>query len=120
MRACSILIAVLLGLGSGCVLADEVDDAMALVRQGKADEAYRLLLPLSRLQTGNTRLDVMLGIAALDSGRAEEAIVALERALSRQPALTAVRADLARAYLAVGRYVDARRELKQVMASKST
>lgn len=107
-----------MALGGVCsnARADEADDAMALLRAGKAEQAYQLLAPLLEKQADDPRYAIVLGVAALDSGRPQPAILAFESALKRNPGLTAVRADLARAYLASARYSDAKRELTQVLA----
>lgn len=98
------------------VHADEVDDALTLLRQGKAEQAYRLLAPWHEKRRGDIRYSVMEGIVALESGRAEIAIRDFEFTLGRNPALTAVRADLGRAYLASGRFADAAREFRRVLS----
>ncbi len=96
--------------------ADEVDDAIALLRAGKADAAYQLLAPLIDKEVGNERFYLTLGAVALDSGRPQVAVAALKHALLKNPRLTVARVDLARAYLALTLYADAKRELTQLLA----
>jgi len=109
-------LALLACLISAVVWADEVDDAIALLRAGKAEQAYQLLAPLIDKQAGNERFDLTMGAVALDSGRPLVAVAALELALLKNPRLTVARVDLARAYLALTRYADAKRELTELLA----
>lgn len=78
--------------------------------------AYALLAPLEAARAGQPDFDCLLGIAALDSGRASRAIFALERVLAVEPGNALARAEIARAYLAAGEAENARTELAQVRA----
>lgn len=91
-----------------------LDDARRLLAAGDARGAYALLAPLESLRAGQPEFDYLLGIAALDSGRATRAIFALERVLAVQPDNTLARAEIGRAYLAAGEAENARSELAQV------
>lgn len=86
-------------------LDEIVSQAIALEQQGKAADAYRLLQPLVATRAGDPDFDYALGLAAADSGRAGEAIVALQRVLALQPGNAQARAELARAY-ALGGDID--------------
>ncbi|MBI5436409.1 MAG: hypothetical protein HY937_04805 [Nitrosomonadales bacterium] len=69
---------------SGSVLAAEdglLAQADKLLKGGKAKEAYVLLEPHQSELAGDQNYDYLLGIAALDSGKPNEAIFALERVL---------------------------------------
>lgn len=85
-------------------------DAGALIKDGKADSAYKLLAPHEFQYAGQTRFDYMIGIAALDSGKPDMATLALERVLAVNPDHTAARLDIARAYYQLGDFPRARTE----------
>ena len=53
--------------------------------QAQAEQTYRTLAPQAASRAGDPAFDYALGIAALDSGRIGEAIIALQRALAVQP-----------------------------------
>lgn len=93
------------------------DQARALLGSARAQEAYALLLPLEPQRAGDPEYDYLLGIAALDAGNAERAVFALERVLALQPGHAQARAEIARAYIALGDRDGAKRELETVKAS---
>lgn len=118
-RATSLITSIVLGLAltllSLSALADQVlDRAKRLLEQKQPSQAYALLLPLEPERAGDPAYDYLLGIAALDSGQRERAIFALERVLAVQPDNALARAEIARAYLAVGERDTARREFESV------
>jgi len=92
------------------------DRAGALLKRGDAKAAYELLLPLESQRAGDPEFDYLLGIAALDAGDAERAVFALERVLALQPDNPVARAEIARAYYAMGEREQARREFEAVRA----
>ncbi|MFP6681395.1 MAG: tetratricopeptide repeat protein, partial [Gammaproteobacteria bacterium] len=99
--------------------ADVEDDnpitrAQALVDAGKANEALTLLRPFQPQLEGEPAFDYVFGLAALDSGYAVEAIFALERVVDTVPNHGPARAELARAYLALGEVDDAKAEFEKV------
>lgn len=85
--------------------------AEALVRAGKAEQAWQLLIPHEARHAGRPEFDYPLAVAALNSGRPSRATFILERILSVQPGHYAARLELARSYLALRDYERARREL---------
>jgi tetratricopeptide (TPR) repeat protein len=104
-----------LAAGSGTALGDALtDQAKGLLEQGRAKEAYQLLLPRESERAGEVEFDYLLGIAANDAGEHERAVFALERVLALQPRHHLARAEIARAYLALGEREAARRELETV------
>jgi len=106
---------VLLATFSGMVKADALtDQAKALLDQGKGAAAYELLIKEEPARAGNPDYDLLLGLAALDAGHNTNAIFALERVLAVQPENARARAEIARAYLAVGETKTARREFETV------
>jgi outer membrane protein len=90
------------------------DRASALLQRGDAKAAYELLLPLEPQRAGDPQYDYLLGIAALDAGDPERAVFALERVLALQPDNALARAEIARAYYAMGEREAARREFEAV------
>lgn len=95
--------------------APDLAQADALIRAGKADEAWRLLSPHEFAQAGQESFDYLLGVAALDSGRADRATLIFERVLAVSPNHAAARLDMARGYFALGDYVRARTEFESVL-----
>ncbi|MGH7347136.1 MAG: tetratricopeptide repeat protein [Candidatus Rokuibacteriota bacterium] len=84
-------------------------------------EELRILLELdprsvrAHILAGNVLLEVP-GFAGGDRAKAEEHF---KKALEIDPRFTNARVDLARVYIADGRYADARRELQRVVAETS-
>jgi tetratricopeptide (TPR) repeat protein len=90
------------------------DRAKRLLEQKQAKQAYDLLLPQEAARAGDPEFDYLLGIAAIDSGEPERGVFALERVLAVQPNNHVARAEIARAYLALGERDSARREFETV------
>jgi outer membrane protein len=88
--------------------------AEQLLAGQKPQEAYRLLLDAESRYGGNADFDLSLGRAALAAGKPAEAVFALERALTVQPDLPQVRAELGRAYFYLGENAAAKAELTAV------
>lgn len=104
-------------LSSGTAMAVEdglVKQADKLLKSGKAQEAYTLLTPQQSERAGDPDFDYRLGLAALDSGHPNEAIFALERVLAIKPDHLQARAEIARAYLAVGETASSKQEFETV------
>lgn len=91
-----------------------IEVAQALVDEGKADEAFTLLRSLQPQLEGEPAFDYVFGLAALDSGRTVEALFALERVVDAFPNHGPARAELARAYLALGETDDAKDQFEKV------
>src|SRR4051812_23571635 len=105
------------------VLLASVADALAqtaterarnLLREGKAQQAFELLEPQAD-QLADAESAYLLGIAALDVGKAGLAIMAFERALAYDPAYAIARAELVRALVETGETDQARRELARLL-----
>ncbi len=96
-------------------VAPEMARAEQLLRAGRADEAWRLLSPHEFAQAGREDFDYLLGVAALDSGRADLATLVFERVLAVSPNHAAARLDMGRAYFALGDMERARTEFESVM-----
>ena len=100
---------------SWATAADEVlEQAQTLLNGGQAQAAYELLKPLEEMRAGEPGYDYLLGLAALDTGNHVEAVFALERVVDLNPNHGPARAELARAYIALGETDDARTEFDKV------
>ncbi len=89
--------------------------AERLLAEGKADEAWKLLSPHEFALAGREDFDYVLGVAALESGRADLATLILERVLAVNPNHAAARLDMGRAYYALGDFERARAEFDSVL-----
>ena len=103
-----------LGLCEAQTASNPITEAQALIDAGKANEAFALLRPLQPRLEGEPAFDYVFGLAALDSGRTVDAIFALERVVDAFPNHGPARAELARAYLALGETDDAKIEFEKV------
>lgn len=100
-------------------LADEsLRKAREFLDAKQYGKAYALLEPEADARAGEPEFDYLLGIAALDSGRATVAVFALERVLLAQPDNAGARAELARAHLRLGEHDQARHEFENVKRSE--
>lgn len=95
----------------------ELGRAQRLLREGKAEQAWRLLSPLERQHAGQPEFDYLLAVAALESGRANLATFVLERVIVANPGHVAARLELARAYFALSDFERAQRELDFLASS---
>ena len=83
---------------------EAIERARRLLAAGDAKQAYTELAAVRDKLTGMPEFDYLLGVAALDSGQIEEAIIAFERVLALMPNHAGAQMDLARAYYAAGSY----------------
>ena len=97
--------------------APELSRAQAFLREGKSEEAWRLLSPLERQHAGQPDFDYLLAVAALESGRPNLATFILERVVVVNPGHVAARLELARAFFALGDFERAEREFQLVLRS---
>ncbi len=117
VRACPLGVAAAFCLASALAQADALtDEARRLIAKGEAKQAYELLRREEDSRAGESEFDYLLGIAALDAGVPDRAVLALERVLAVQPGNLRARAEIARAYLALGERENARREFEAVRA----
>lgn len=100
--------------GSPCAQGAPADEVRALLDQGRAREAYDLARRHPE-ELGKPEFDFYYGIAAVDSGRAGEGVLALERYIVRFPGNDRARLELARAYFILGELVRARDEFEAVL-----
>lgn len=95
--------------------ADQLtDEAHALLNAGQGKAAYALLEPQESARAGDPGYDFLLGLAALDIGQNTRAVFALERVLAMEPNNVRARAEIGRAYLALGEVETARQEFETV------
>jgi outer membrane protein len=89
--------------------------AEALLADKKASEAYSLLTSHELDMAGSPTFDYLLGLAALDSGRVNDAAFALERVVSAQPAFAGARIELARAQFERGELALSRAQFEYLL-----
>lgn len=113
-------IGICLALAAPLVWADVdlavLEKAEGLLKSGRSEEAYLLLEPLELSGAGDQVYDYLLGTAALESNRPSKASFVYERILAVAPNFIGVRADMGRAYLALGDYGRAKIEFESVLA----
>jgi tetratricopeptide (TPR) repeat protein len=93
-----------------------LENAEALLKAGKADDSYKLLESLEVEGAGDLVYDYLLGTAALESNRPSKATFVYERILAVAPAYVGVRADMGRAYFALGDFGRAKIEFETVLS----
>ncbi|HET6265619.1 MAG TPA: tetratricopeptide repeat protein [Usitatibacter sp.] len=100
------LVALAAALFSTGALADPqaLERARTFLATGNPKAAYAELIALEKQLTGQIEYDYLLGVAALDTGRNDEAIIAFERVLAVNPNHAGAQMDLSRAYYASGSY----------------
>lgn len=94
--------------------AAPADEVKALLDRGDAAGAYALARQHPD-QLGNPAFDFFFGVAAIDSGRAGEGVLALERYVINFPANQQARLELARGYFVLGENQRAREEFSGVL-----
>lgn len=110
---------VLAGVFAAPVRADDVlKDSAAALDRGEAAAVYARLAPLESERAGDPVFDLLLGIAAIDSGQPTRAVFALERVVMIQPGNARAHAELARAYAVLGEKDAAKAEMARVDRSQ--
>ena len=89
-------------------LREALQTAETRLAAGDAQSAYGVLQPLAGAHGGNAYFDYLLGVAALDTGRIAEAIMALQRSAAAAPQFSGARMELARAHFDAGEPDEAR------------
>lgn len=100
-----------LGLARAATLGDEIQ---AEIKAGRAQAAWELAQRHLPEHAGEPEFDFAAGLAALEAGQPQQAVMALERVLIVQPNHHRARLELARAYFQLGDYAAARREFQAV------
>jgi len=103
------------GLALGQAAKPDLGRAERLLGAGDADGAWKLLSPHELALAGDEAFDYLLGVAALETGRADLATLILERVLAVNPNHAAARLDMGRAYFALGDFERARTEFDAVV-----
>ena len=91
-----------------------LQEARQLLQKQDPQAAYELLEPHTPSYSTAEDFNYLLGIAALDSGRPSQAVLALERVLALNPDHMLARAEIGRAFLALRETQAARREFQTV------
>ncbi len=81
-----------------------LDEAKRLIAAMNPKQAYMILIVEQDKLAGNVEYDYLLGLAAVDSGKIDDAIIAFERVLSKEPNNAGAQLDLARAYFNAGSF----------------
>ena len=117
-----VLLCMALSVRAGLVAAQALENpvlgrADALLRANEPQKAWELLLPLEGRYAGQPDFDYLLGIAALESGRANRATFILERVVIVNPGHMAARLEMGRAYFVLRDFERAEREFVYVLKS---
>jgi tetratricopeptide (TPR) repeat protein len=94
-----ILVATLLSCPAAFAQTDDATliKADAMIKEGKAADAFALLEPLEAKLAGNATYDYLLATAALQAGNPSRATFIYERILALNPEFIGVRAEIGRA-----------------------
>ena len=95
-----------------------LDNAALFLQQKNPQSAYRLLESYEDEYAGWWEYDYLLGVAALESGKSNLAIFALQRSLAMNPNLVGAHVDLGRAYFEVNELVPAKAEFETVLKNQ--
>jgi len=106
IRQTALIAAVLCAHWAAPALADPkvIQSAQRLLAAGNPKQAHAELQAIADKMSGNVEFDYLLGVAALDSGKIDEAIIAFERVLAVNPNHAGAKLDLARAYYTSGAF----------------
>jgi hypothetical protein len=110
-----IVAAALLAVPAVTVAEGDLAGAAELLRQGKHQQAYDLLLPAKDARSGDAEFNYLLGRAAFGAGRADEAQALFERSLELRPDSVDAHLALGRALFAQGLYGEALIEFETVL-----
>lgn len=94
----------------------ELVSAQDLLAQGDNQSAYSQLRATELEHSGNPEYDYWLGVAALRAGESSHALMALERAILRQPTHAGARMERVAALVQLDQLGTAKREIKQLQA----
>lgn len=94
----------------------QLRQAQAMIESGKPEEAYAILAPLESQLAGNVEYDYLLGVSAVNSGKASQAVFAFERVQASDPDYKEIGLWLAIAYYDSGDYERAKSGFEAVLA----
>lgn len=109
-----VVLAGFIACGSAWAASDATAEMKALLEQGRSADAYELGRQ-QQDQLGEPLFDFYYGVAAANSGRAGEGVLALERYVANMPEDAQGRLELARAYFVLGEDARAREEFLLVL-----
>lgn len=89
-----------------------IDLGSFLFRQGRLDEALKVLESANKAKPDSARANLELGRVLLQAGRLEAAVMHLQKAITLSPQNWNAHLLLGRAYQRLGRAADAERELR--------
>jgi len=92
--------------------------AESLLASGHTRNAYELLRAYESELSGNPYFDYLLGVASLDSGYINEAILSLQRAATAAPDFSGARMELARAHFEAAEYGTAQAMFAALLGEK--
>ncbi len=116
-RKLAIVFCTALACLAGAAFAAPADEVQKLLESGRSAEAYALGKKHPE-ELGKPGFDFHFGIAAIDTGRAGEGVLALERYIVQFPDNDRARLELARGYFVLGELLRAREEFEAVSAKK--
>lgn len=99
--------------------SEALEKASGMIAAGNSQMAYAVLTQMVDANAGDPSFDYQLGLAAADTGRHTEAILAFQRVLAAQPNNSQARAELARAYALAGDIDTARAQFDTVVSDPS-
>ncbi len=105
------------GISPALANPEALERARKLLLENNPKQAYMELIKLEGQLAGKADYDYLLGVAALDSGKIDDAIVAFERVLAVNPNHAGAQMDLARAYFMAGSFDLAESAFRQLAAS---
>ena len=115
-RAVALLAGLALASGAWAADPEVLERARKLLAENNPKQAFVELMATPDL-TGMPEYDYLLGVAALESGKFEDAIIAFERVLATNPNHAGAQMDLGRAYFALGSYDLAEAAFKRLKAA---
>lgn len=110
----ALAVVALLSMALAAAKAAPLDDLRRQVESSQFDQAWRTVQAHPQLM-GDAQADFLVGLAALETGRVAEGVLALERHLAAVPANDRARLELARGYFLLGDYGRARAEFEFVL-----
>ncbi len=96
--------------------APRIRQAETLIEQGHPDQAYALLEPLEIRLAGNVQYDFLLGVSAVNSGKASRAVFAFERVQASAPGYKNIGLWLSIAYYQSGDLPRAKAGFEAILA----
>lgn len=101
----------------GAYANDEaIENARSALQQGNPNQAYTALHALELEHSGDPTFDYWLGVAALRAGEPSHALIALDRAILRQPNHAGARMERVAALLQLDQRASAEREIERLQA----